>query len=169
MMHNKQITLSALRGNEKNVTIKTTNRRAMLTGVAAVAVAGAGLSGAADTTVQKKVYRSGPKPATPPPFSAAVSLGNLLFISGVVCRTPGDIKAHTDFVLGDLKRQLEAAGSSMEKVLRCTVFLADLKDFAAMNEIYTGKFGDEPPARTTVAVAGITANSLLEVDAIAYI
>jgi enamine deaminase RidA (YjgF/YER057c/UK114 family) len=57
----------------------------------------------------------------------------------------------------------------MEKVLRCTVFLADIKDFPAMNEVYTGKFGDEPPARTTVAVAGITANSLLELDAIAYI
>lgn len=98
-----------------------------------------------------------------------MSLGNLLFISGILCRTPGDIKAHTEFVLGDLKRQLEAAGSSMDKVLRCTVFLADIKDFAVMNEVYTGKFGDDPPARTTVAVAGITANSLLEVDAIAYI
>jgi reactive intermediate/imine deaminase len=139
----------------------------MLTGAAAVA--GAGLTKAADPPTQKKVYRTGPKPAMPPPFSTAVSLGNLLFISGVLCRTPGDIKAHTEFVLGEIKRQLEAAGSSMEKVLRCTVFLADLKDFAAMNEVYTGKFGDDPPARTTVAVAGITANSLLEVDAIAYI
>jgi reactive intermediate/imine deaminase len=149
------------------VSTKTINRRAIITGAAAVA--GAGLSKAADTPTQKKVYRTGPKPDSPPPFSAAVSLGNLLFISGVLCRTPGDIKAHTEFVLGEIGRQLEAAGSSMEKVLRCTVFLADLKDFAAMNEVYTGKFGNDPPARTTVAVAGITANSLLEVDAIAYI
>jgi 2-iminobutanoate/2-iminopropanoate deaminase len=57
----------------------------------------------------------------------------------------------------------------MEKVLRCTVFLADMKDFAAMNEVYTGKFGEDPPARSTIAAAGIPANSLVEIDAIAYI
>jgi 2-iminobutanoate/2-iminopropanoate deaminase len=151
------------------VTTRRINRRALLTSATAVAVTGAGLSKAADTPTQKKVYRSGPKPATPPPFSAAVSLGNLLFLSGVVCRTPGDIKVHTEFVLGEIRKQLETAGSSMEKVLRCTVFLADIKDFAAMNEVYTGKFGSDPPARTTVAAAGITANSLIEIDAIAYI
>lgn len=154
------------------MTIKQTNRRALLTGAAALAASGASLSKvskAADAPTQKKVYRSGPKPATPPAFSSAVSLGNLLFISGIPCRTPGDIKAHTEFVLDDLKRQLEAAGSSMQKVLRCTVFLADIKDFAAMNDVYTGKFGDDPPTRTTVAVSGITANSLIEIDAIAYI
>ena len=87
----------------------------------------------------------------------------------LVDRVTDLLEEHREFVLGDLRRQLEAAGSSMEKVLRCTVFLADIRDFTAMNEVYTGKFGDDPPARTTVAVAGITANSLLEVDAIAYI
>ena len=71
--------------------------------------------------------------------------------------------------MGEMKGQLEAAGSSMEKVLRCTVFLADMKDFAGMNEVYTGKFGDEPPARSTIAAAWIPANSLIEIDAIAYI
>ena len=146
------------------------NRRAILTGVAA-AVGAAGLAGQAKSaeTSAKKVHRTGPTPATPPPYSTGVSLGNLLFLSGIVCRTPGDIKAHTEFVLGEMTKQLEAAGSSMEKVLRCTVFLADIKDFAAMNEVYTGKFGEDPPTRTTVAVAGISANSLLEIDAIAYI
>ncbi len=145
-----------------------TNRRAMLGGaLAAVAVTGAakGQSPAA----QKKVYRTGPKPATPPAYSTGVSLGNLLFLSGVVCRTPGDIKAHTEFALGEIKKQLEAAGSSMEKVLRCTVFLADMKDFAGMNEVYTGKFGDDPPTRSTIAAAWIPGNSLVEIDVIAYI
>ncbi|HEY4084815.1 MAG TPA: RidA family protein [Bryobacteraceae bacterium] len=152
------------------MTVRNTNRRAILTGVAA-AVGAAGLAGQAKSaeTSKKKVYRTGPKPATPPPYSTGVSLGNLLFLSGIVCRTPGDIKAHTEFALGEMKKQLEAAGSSMQKVLRCTVFLADIKDFAAMNEVYTGKFGEDPPARTTVAVAGISANSLIEIDAIAYI
>jgi len=149
--------------------IKTTNRRALLTGAAAVAVAGATLSKAAETPVQKKVYRTGPKPATPPAYSTGVSLGNLLFLSGIVCRTPGDIKAHTEFVLGEMKKQLEAAGSSMEKVLRCTVFLADQKDFAAFNEVYLGKFGEDPPTRSTVAAVWIPANSLVEIDVIAYI
>ena len=149
--------------------IKTTNRRALLTGAAAVAVAGATLSKAAETPVQKKVYRTGPKPATPPAYSTGVSLGNLLFLSGIVCRTPGDIKAHTEFVLGEMKKQLEAAGSSMEKVLRCTVFLADQKDFAAFNEVYLGKFGQDPPTRSTVAAVWIPANSLVEIDVIAYI
>jgi 2-iminobutanoate/2-iminopropanoate deaminase len=149
----------------------TTNRRALLKGTA-VAAAAAGLSGgmakAADTPA-KKVYRTGPKPATPPAYSTALSLGNLLFISGLICRTPGDIKVHTEFVMGEMKKQLEAAGSSMEKVLRCTVFLADQKDFAAMNEVYTGKFGDDPPTRSTIAAAWIPAGSLIEIDAIAYI
>ena len=148
---------------------RTTNRRALLTGAAAVAVAGATLSKAAETPVQKKVYRTGPKPATPPAYSTGVSLGNLLFLSGIVCRTPGDIKAHTEFVLGEMKKQLEAAGSSMEKVLRCTVFLADQKDFAAFNEVYLGKFGEDTPTRSTVAAVWIPANSLVEIDVIAYI
>ena len=153
------------------MTTTKTNRRALLTGAATV-VAAAGVSGsvskAADAPA-KIVYRAGPKPATPPAYSTGVSFGNLLFLSGVVCRTPGDIKAHPEFALGEIKKQLEAAGSSMEKVLRCTVFLADMKDFAGMNEVYTGKFGNDPPTRSTIAAAGIPANSLIEIDVIAYI
>jgi 2-iminobutanoate/2-iminopropanoate deaminase len=149
------------------MTTRKTNRRALLTG-AAVVVAAAGAGSAAPQS-QKKVYRTGPKPATPAAYSTGVSLGNLLFLSGIVCRTPGDIKAHTEFALGEMKKQLEAAGSSMEKVLRCTVFLADMKDFAGMNEVYTGKFGEDPPTRSTIAAAWIPAGSLIEVDAIAYI
>lgn len=145
------------------------NRRALLTGAAALAAAGAGISKAADAAPAKKVYRTGPKPATPPAYSTGISFGNLLFLSGIVCRTPGDIKAHTEFVLGEMKKQLEAAGSSMEKVLSCTVFLTDMKDFAAMNEVYTGRFGDDPPTRSTIAGTGLPANSLVEIAAIAYI
>ena len=148
------------------MTTKTSNRRAMLTGAALAATA---LAKAADAPVQKKVYRTGPKPATPPAYSTGVSLGNLLFLSGVISRTPGDVKAHAEFALGEIRKQLEAAGSSMEKVLRCTVFLADIKDLAAFNEVYIGKFGDDPPTRSTIAAAGIPANSLVEIDVIAYI
>ena len=69
-----------------------------------------------------------------------------------------------------IKEQLERAGSSMEKVLKCNVYLNDLKDYAGMNEVYQGSFGDEPPVRTTIAAAGgIPGNSLVEIDVIAYI
>lgn len=152
------------------MTRQNPNRRALLTGAAVAGVAAATIKTAkAADTPAKKVYRTGPKPAAPPAYSTGVSLGNLLFLSGIICRTPGDIKAHTEFALGEMKKQLEAAGSSMEKVLRCTVFLADIKDLAAMNEVYTGKFGDDPPTRSTIAASGIPANSLVEIDCIAYI
>jgi 2-iminobutanoate/2-iminopropanoate deaminase len=151
------------------MTTRKTNRRALFTGAAVAVAATAVVAKAADSGAQKKVYRTGPKPATPPAYSTGISLGNLLFLSGVICRTPGDIKAHTEYALGEIRTQLEAAGSSMEKVLRCTVFLADMKDFAGMNEVYTGKFGNDPPTRSTIAAAWIPANSLVEIDVIAYI
>ena len=82
----------------------------------------------------------------------------------------GDIKVHTKAVLDQIKAQLENAGSSMEKVVKCNVYLNDLKDYAAMNEVYDGSFGPEPPARTTIAAAGgIPGNSLVEIDVIACI
>ena len=69
-----------------------------------------------------------------------------------------------------IKEQLEGAGSSMEKVLKCNVYLNDLKDYDGMNEVFRGKFGPEPPVRTTVAPAGgIPGKSLVEIDVIAYI
>jgi enamine deaminase RidA (YjgF/YER057c/UK114 family) len=80
----------------------------------------------------------------------------------------GDIKVHTKGVLDQIKSQLEAAGSSMEKVLKCNVYLNDLKDYAGMNEVYQNSFGPEPPVRTTIAAAGgIPGNSLVEIDVIA--
>jgi enamine deaminase RidA (YjgF/YER057c/UK114 family) len=151
---------------------RPTNRRALLTG-AALAGTAAGVTGAAyrkpPPPAQKKVYRTGPKPATPPAYSTGISFGNLLFLSGIICRTPGDVKAHTELALSDIKKQLEAAVSSMEKVLRCTVFRADIKDLAAFNDVYAGKFADDLPTRSTIAAAGIPAGSLVEIDVIAYL
>jgi len=143
------------------------NRRKLITGaVAAMAAAGAAN---AQTGVTKKVHRKGPKPAKVPPFNVAVSLGNLLFIAGKGYHKPGDIRVHTQGVLDDMKQELEAAGSSMSKVLKVTVFLANKDDFAAMSEVFAGQFGDEPPVRTTIAAAWIPGNSLVEMDCIAYI
>jgi len=147
---------------------KKDNRRSVLKGVAAAA-AGAGLAKAQAGPV-KKVHYKGAKPTKTPLFSSAVSYGNLLFIAGKGAHVPGDIKSHTKIVLDDLQAELENAGSSMEKVLKVSVFLNDIKDWAAMNEVFQGRFGAEPPVRTTVAPAGgIPGGSLVEMDVIAYI
>jgi enamine deaminase RidA (YjgF/YER057c/UK114 family) len=114
------------------------------------------------------IYRNGKKPDKPPLFSSTVAYGNLIFIAGVGYHQEGDIKVHTEKVLQSIKEQLESVGSSMEKVLKCNVYLSDLKDYAAMNEVFQGKFGQEPPVRTTIAAAGgIPGNSLVEIDVIA--
>lgn len=140
----------------------------------AAIAAGAAVSAAASAQPagpQKKVhYRSGKKPAKTPLFSSAVSYGNLLFIAGKGAHVPGDIKSHTKIVLDEIEAELKAAGSSMDKVLKCNVYLNDLNDYKAMNEVFLGRFGAEPPVRTTIAAAGgIPGNSLVEIDVIAYI
>jgi 2-iminobutanoate/2-iminopropanoate deaminase len=107
-----------------------------------------------------------------PLFSSSTKLGNLVFIAGVGAHVePFEIKAHTEIVLKELEKQLIKAGSSMEKVLKVSVFLDDIANWQPMNEVYKGRFGKNPPVRTTVAVAkgGVPGNSLVEMDCIAYI
>ncbi|QMW06003.1 RidA family protein [Spirosoma foliorum] len=105
-----------------------------------------------------------------PLFSGSTKLGNLVFVAGKGYHKEGDIKVHTDEVLKELEKELINAGSSMEKVLKVTVFLHDLNDYKAMNEVYKGRFGSKPPVRTTVAVyGGVPGESLVEMDCIAYI
>lgn len=148
------------------------NRRRFLKGaaVAAAVPVVAGAKAAQASAPQKKVHYRGPKPEKTPLFSSAVSYGNLLFISGIGAHFPGDIKAHTKHVLDEVEKVLVNAGSSMEKVLKVNVYLNDLKDWPAMNEEFQGRFGAEPPVRTTVAPAGgIPGNSLVEIDCIAFI
>jgi len=140
----------------------------LLTSIAGVAAAAGAAQ--AQAGAEKKVHRRGPKPAKPPLFNSAVSYGNLLFIAGKGAHFPGDIKAHTKRVLDDIEKELIGAGSSMNKVLKCNVYLHDLKDIKAMSEEFAGRFGDEPPVRTTIAAAGgIPGDSLVEIDVIAYI
>jgi 2-iminobutanoate/2-iminopropanoate deaminase len=152
--------------------MSTTNRRKFLGGgvAAAAAVTAAAVPAAAQEAPAKRVIRNGKKPDKPPLFNSTVAFGNLLFIAGVGYHNAGDIKVHTKGVLDSIKKQLESAGSSMDKVLKCNVYLNDLKDYDAMNEVFRGSFGDEPPVRTTIAAAGgIPGNSLVEIDVIAYI
>ena len=147
------------------------NRRNFLgRGVAvAAATTAAAVPGKAQEKATKRVlYANGRKPARTPRFNSTVAYGNLIFIAGVGYHQEGDITVHTKAVLDSIKKQLESVGSSMEKVLKVNVYLNDLKDYDAMNKVYDGSFGDEPPARTTIAAAGgIPGNSLVEIDVIA--
>lgn len=150
------------------------NRRGFLgRGVAAAAgmATGVAATASAQQKPEKKVlWKGGKKPDKTPLFSSTVLYGNLLFIAGVGAHFEGDIKAHTKHVLDSIQEQLESAGSSMNKVLKCNVYLNDLKDYQAMNEVFQGRFGPEPPVRTTIAAAGgIPGNSLVEIDVIAYV
>jgi enamine deaminase RidA (YjgF/YER057c/UK114 family) len=96
-----------------------------------------------------------------------VAYGNLVFVAGVGYHQAGDIKVHTKGVLDHIQEELEKVGSSMQKVLKCNVYLADIKDFASMNEVFQGRFGPEPPVRTTIAAAALPGNSLVEIEVIA--
>lgn len=107
-----------------------------------------------------------------PLFSGATKFNGLVFIAGKGAHVePFEIKAHTEIVLKELEKELIAAGSSMEKVLKVSVFLNDIADYDGMNEVYKGRFGAKPPVRTTVAVAkgGVPGKSLVEMDCIAYV
>jgi len=108
------------------------------------------------------------------PYSQAIRAKGLVFTSGQVAIDPatqqvisGDISAQTDRVLKNLESILQASGSGLEKVLRCTVFLKSMGDFGAMNEVYGRYFKQSPPARSTVEVARLPKDVLVEIDVIA--
>jgi len=108
------------------------------------------------------------------PYSQAIRAQGLIFTSGQIAIDPataqiiaGDVSAQTDRVLKNLAAILQASGSSLEKVLRCTVFLKNMGDFAAMNEVYGRYFKQEPPARSTVEAARLPKDALIEIDVIA--
>ena len=103
-----------------------------------------------------------------PLFSGHTIHGNLVFISGKGAHFDGDITDHTDHVLKEVEKELIKAGTSMDKVLKVNVYLADLADYHKMNKVFRGRFGDSPPVRTTVATyGGVPGDSLVEIDCIA--
>jgi len=147
--------------------LANTNGRKFLA-AAGVAGAAAGPASAQERPTKKVIYSNGQKPAKTPLFSGIVTFGNLVFIAGIGAHFEGDIKAHTKHVLDQIEARLKEAGSSMDRVLKCNVYLNDLKDYAGMNEVFLGRFGAEPPVRTTIAApGGIPGNSLVEIDVIA--
>lgn len=152
-----------------------TERRTALKGLFAsiVGVMGMGLlNGSKSYASEGKAAANVPAPGDVPLFQGNTKFGNLVFVAGKGAHVePFTIEAHTEIVLKELENELLKAGSSMEKVLKVTVFLNDIADYKGMNSVYQGRFGKNPPVRTTVAVAkgGVPGNSLVEMDCIAYI
>ena len=117
-----------------------------------------------------------PAPFQGAPYSQAIKANGFVFVSGQLSLRPGekdllagDIKAQTQQALSNLTAILEAAGSSLDRLVKTTVFLQNLDDFAGMNEVYTRHVGDRPPARSTVEVAKLPSGALVEIEAIALI
>lgn len=113
-------------------------------------------------------------PAAIGPYSQAVAAGDFVFTAGQIPLVPetmemleGDVREQTELVLRNLAAILRAGGSALDRVVKTTVFLADMGDFAAMNEVYARHFGDHPPARSTVEAAALPKGALVEIEAVA--
>jgi 2-iminobutanoate/2-iminopropanoate deaminase len=127
--------------------------------------------------MEKTVIRTeaAPAPFQGAPYNQAIVAGDFVFVAGQVGLAPGaasiegDIARQTDQALRNLGAILEAAGSSLQKVVKTSVFLQRLDDFQAMNEVYASHVGDTPPARSTFEVAKLPAGALVEIEAIAHL
>jgi 2-iminobutanoate/2-iminopropanoate deaminase len=126
---------------------------------------------------EKRVIRTerAPAPFQGAPYSQGIAFGDLVFVSGQVAIDPatnesigGGIEAQTERTLENVKAILEEAGSSLDNVLKASIFLADFGDFAAMNEVYARYMGDTPPARATVQVAGLPSGVRIEIEVVAH-
>ena len=162
------------KGVRRNFLRRSLGAIAVAGGVGAVFVPG---RAAAKQVKPKKrvVALPGEKPSPSALFSPGIQLGTLLFVSGQGARDPktgkfpeGPFGDQVKQCLDNLKAVLEAAGSSLDRVLKCTVFLTDIANFQAMNEVYHTYFPVDPPTRTTVAVKDLPGNSPVEIECIAY-
>jgi 2-iminobutanoate/2-iminopropanoate deaminase len=126
------------------------------------------------TLLMREIISTKTAPQAIGPYSQAIKANGLIFTSGQIAIDPltqqvvtGDVGAQTEQVLLNVAEILKAAGSGLEKVVRTTVFLKDMNDFAAMNQVYGTYFNSAPPARSTVQVARLPKDVLVEIDTIA--
>jgi 2-iminobutanoate/2-iminopropanoate deaminase len=127
--------------------------------------------------MSRKVVVSAGAPKAIGPYSQAIAAGGFVFCSGQIPLDPAtgemvgasDVRAQARRVMDNLAAVLAAAGTSFERVVKTTIYLADLGDFGAVNEVYAAYFTAEPPARATVQVAGLPKGALVEIDAIAAV
>lgn len=127
-------------------------------------------------TQSKQTIATDAAPRAIGPYSQAVRAGGFVFVSGQLPMDPdtmelvdGDIAAQTEVALENLGAVLKAAGADFSHVVRATVYLADMNDFAAVNEVYARYFGENAPARVAVEVARLPRDARVEIDAIAYV
>ena len=126
--------------------------------------------------MEKTVIRTenAPAPFQGAPYNQAILVGDLVFVAGQLGLKPGgtaiegDVAAQTEQVMRNLAAILEAAGSSLDNLIKTSVFLQDLGDFTAMNEVYARHVGDRPPARSTFEVAKLPSGALVEIEAVAH-
>jgi 2-iminobutanoate/2-iminopropanoate deaminase len=149
------------------------SRRRFLTGAAvlpAVALAAEAPAAAQGAAQGRRFFRQ-PTGSPPPPYSAELAYGNMVFISGkgVGVGFKGDITAQVARTIDNVEESLKAAGSAMDKVLKVNVYLANIKDFDAMNAVYRKRFGPVFPVRTTIGGVFMPDGGLVEIDCIAYI
>jgi 2-iminobutanoate/2-iminopropanoate deaminase len=127
--------------------------------------------------VDKLVIRTeaAPAPFQGAPYNQAIVTGDLVFVAGQLGLKPGDtaiegdVATQTAQALSNLAAILEAAGSSMDNLVKTSVFLLDLADFQAMNEVYATRVGDRPPARSTFQVAALPSGARVEIEAVAHL
>ena len=126
--------------------------------------------------MQKKVVQTDKAPKAIGPYSQAIRTEAMIYTAGQTGLEPatgeliaGGVEEQTRQVLNNIRNVLEAAGSSLEHVVKTTVFLQDMNDFAKMNAIYAEYFGENPPARSTIAVAALPKGGLVEIEAVALI
>ncbi len=132
------------------------------------------MSGEGDKTVVRT--EAAPAPFQGAPYSQAIQANGFVFVSGQIGLAPGEqelagdtIEEQTDQIFRNLGAILEAAGSGLERLVKTTVFLQDLGDFAGMNEVYARHVGDRPPARSTIEVAKLPSGALVEIEAVALL
>jgi 2-iminobutanoate/2-iminopropanoate deaminase len=125
-------------------------------------------------TAQQKEVLKVPGAVAGLPFSPAIRVGNIIYLSGQLGNkmgtrelVPGGIGTETRQTLENIKTVVEAAGSSMDKVFKCTVFLADIADYEKMNEVYATVFQKDPPARSTIAGSGLALGAKVEIECMA--
>ena len=126
--------------------------------------------------MKREIIHTEKAPKAIGPYSQAIRTDSMIFAAGQTGidpatgdLIPGGVEEQTRQVLANLRNVIEAAGSSFKHVVKTTVFLRDMNDFAKMNAIYAEYFGENPPARSTIAVAGLPKNGLVEIEAIALI
>ncbi len=123
----------------------------------------------------KKIISTEKSPAAIGPYNQGIVAGGVLYTSGqlpihpVTGEVPSTIEEQTTQVLENLKAIIEAAGATMDHVVKCTVYIQSMNDFAAMNQVYSTYFSDNPPARACVEVSKMAKNALVEIDAIVIV